>query len=170
MSNQSYDNRGRGPNSGFGIKKERNDAPSVTDEQLIKGYSISTFFDANGTIRPELISDAGPGNVKELSKRLAAGQREAGDSALNASQLRKFYDSFLRIENSKLEPPEKKVQLLMLKANAQYAGQRLKTRLFNLFLDDRIKLVLQADDDSFKKTLYAFRLHFQALVAYFPKN
>lgn len=120
------------------------------------------FFVEN-KINPALISDSGKDNVAGIAMDLKQ------NSKLNSNQLRKFYDSFLRIFNSKLSDDEKKVQLLMLKANSEYAAGRLKTKSFADFLNDRINLVLKQEQD-FKKYLDALKIHFEALVAYFPKN
>jgi len=120
-------------------------------------------FTINEKINPVLIDDNGPNNVASLAFNLK------NSSKLNSNQLRKFYDSFLRIYNSNLENDEKKVQLIVLKANVQYAAGRLKTQPFAEFLSDRINVVLKQEKD-FKQYIEILKLHLEALVAYFPKN
>lgn len=110
-----------------------------------------------------LIDDTSEDNIKSIASDFK------NSTKLNSNQLRKFYDSFLRIYNSNLSIDEKKVQLLVLKANAEYAAGRLKIRPFAEFINDRVNTVLQRDDD-FNKYMDALKLHFEALVAYFPKN
>ncbi len=176
MSKQfnNYQQRGGGGYGGGALRQP--EAPKVSDAELLGEFSIKGFFEANGQIKAPLISDTGTGNVKQLADRLAAGKKEAGDAALNPHQLRRFYDAFVLIESvhrmnrSKTAENETKVQLLMLKANAHYAGQRLKTRMFNLFMEERISLVLNAKGVQFNESMRVFKLHFGALVAYFPKN
>lgn len=114
-------------------------------------------------INPVLISDIGEHNVAAIASDLKQNSR------LNSNQLRKFYDSFLRIYNANVDINTKKVQLLMLKANAEYAAGRLKTKPFAEFLKDRINTVLKQDQD-FDQYIKALKLHLEALVAYFPKN
>jgi CRISPR type III-A-associated protein Csm2 len=176
MSKQfnNYQQRGGG---GYGGGAPRQpEAPRLSDSELLGEFSINGFFETDGQIKAPLISDTGRGNVRQLADRLAAGKKDAGDAALNPHQLRKFYDAFSLLESvhrmnrSKTAENEAKVQLLMLKANAHYAGQRLKTRLFNLFIEERISLVLNANGDQFNESMKVFKLHFGALVAYFPKN
>jgi CRISPR type III-A-associated protein Csm2 len=120
------------------------------------------FFNED-QINPVLISDVGENNVAIIASDLKQNSR------LNSNQLRKFYDSFLRIYNANIDVNTKKIQLLMLKANAEYSAGRLKTKPFADFLKDRINIVLNQDQD-FDKYIKALKLHLEALVAYFPKN
>lgn len=120
-------------------------------------------FFINGKINPALINDTGNDNVANIATNLK------NNSKLNSNQLRKFYDAFLRIYNSNLNPDEKKVQLLILKANVEYAAGRLKIFEFANFLKDRINLVLSRNED-FNSYIDVLKLHFEALVAYFPKR
>lgn len=120
-------------------------------------------FFINGKINPALINDTGNDNIATIAANLK------NQSKLNSNQLRKFYDSFLRIYNSNLNPDEKKVQLLILKANVEYAAGRLKIFEFANFLKDRINLVLSRTED-FNSYMDVLKLHFEALVAYFPKR
>jgi len=120
-------------------------------------------FYVSDKINPALINDEGQNNVADLAAYLK------DHTKLNSNQLRKFYDSFLRIYNSSINDESKKVQLLIMKANVEYAAKRLKIIEFASFIKDRINTVLQQNED-FKKYMEAFKLHFEALVAYFPKN
>jgi len=133
---------------------------------------IKTFFDKDGNLLLQLISDSGSGNIKELIEfiREYIKVQNYRNEKLNINQLRKFYDTFLKIFNTKVDEKEKKIQLLMLKANAEYSAKRLHTNRFREFLSNRINLVVAQNGDSFKAYLRAFKLHFEALVAYYPKN
>jgi len=138
----------------------------------MKSLTINTFFDNQGNILPQLISDEGEGNIKELIDYLREQKRDKDyrNEKLNINQLRKFYDTFLKIYNTKVDEKEKKIQLIMLKANAEYSAKRLYTNRFKEFLTNRINLVVSQEGENFNKYLKAFKLHFEALVAYYPKN
>lgn len=110
-----------------------------------------------------LIDDISKDNIKAIAVDFKKNTK------LNSNQLRKFYDSFLRIYNSNLTVDETKVQLLIMKANAEYAAGRLKVRPFADFINDRVNTVLKREDD-FKQYMDVLKMHFEALVAYFPKN
>ncbi len=128
----------------------------------IQNSKYPPFF-VGDKINSVLIDDNGANNVKDVAYDFKS------NSKLNSNQLRKFYDSFLRIYNSNLGVDEKKVQLLVLKANAEYAAGRLKTKPFAEFLNDRINTVISKEAD-FTKYMNALKLHLEALVAYFPKT
>jgi CRISPR type III-A-associated protein Csm2 len=134
--------------------------------------NISSFFDSQGQLLKNLISDQGKDNIKEIIDFLLVQNKDKANrnEKLNINQLRKFYDSFLKIYNNKVEENEKKIQLLMLKANAEYSAKRLFTNRFKIFLANRIDLVVKKSGKDFKKNLDAFKLHLEALVAYYPKN
>ncbi|MBN2572354.1 MAG: type III-A CRISPR-associated protein Csm2 [Ignavibacteriales bacterium] len=134
--------------------------------------SISSFFDEKGQLLTHLITDAGPGNIKEIIEYLREQIKDKNNrnEKLNINQLRKFYDTFLKLYNTKAEEKEKKIQLLMLKANAEYSAKRLNTHRFKEFLSDRINLIVSKSGEEFIKNLNAFKLHFEALVAYYPKS
>ena len=121
-------------------------------------------FYIEGKINPALINDQGQNNVSVL-----ANQLKEGKSKLNSNQLRKFYDSFLRIYNSKVDDDAKKVQLMVMKANVEYAAGRLKIFEFADFIKDRVNTVIQ-QNEKFTEYMEIFKLHFEALVAYFPKK
>lgn len=133
---------------------------------------INTFFDSSGNLLPQLISDSGAGNIKELIDFIREFKKEPNyrNEKLNINQLRKFYDMFLKIYNTSVDEKEKKIQLIMLKANAEYSAKRLHTNRFKEFLTNRINLVVAQNGEDFIKYLKAFKLHFEALVAYYPKN
>lgn len=138
----------------------------------MNSLEIKSFVDTNGNILPQLITDSGNGNIKELIEFIRENIKEQNyrNEKLNINQLRKFYDTFLKIFNTKVDEKEKKVQLLMLKANAEYSAKRLHTHRFKEFLANRINIVISKNGEEFEKTLKAFKLHFEALVAYYPKN
>jgi CRISPR type III-A-associated protein Csm2 len=110
-----------------------------------------------------LINDTGDNNVAKIAFFLKK------NSKLNINQLRKFYDSFVRIYDSTADDKTKKVQLLMLKANVEYSAGRLKIHEFADFFKDRINTVLK-QEEKFTEYMRAMKMHFEALVAYFPKN
>lgn len=138
----------------------------------MNNLEINTFFDSNGNLLPNLISDSGIGNIKEIIDFIREYKKEKDyrNEKLNINQLRKFYDTFLKIYNTKVDEKEKKIQLIMLKANAEYSAKRLHTNRFKDFLSNRINLVVSQNGEAFNKNLKAFKLHFEALVAYYPKN
>lgn len=143
--------------------------PALKQEEI----TIEDFFDQSGNIKLELISDMGENNLMKtidlLRETVKDGRKKINDT-LRGTQLRKFYDSFLRIYHSKVTEEEKKVQLLMLKSNGEYSSNRLKIARFGIFLDNRIKIILKKNGTEFDKYLEALKLHFEALVGYFPKN
>jgi len=141
---------------------------------------ITDFFDNSGKLLIPLISDTGNKNLKQLisllieqvkikDKRNPPKTKKINET-LKGNQLRKFYDSFNRIYNSRIEEQQKKVQLLMLKSNAEYSANRLTNKRFGIFLKNRINIVLKKEGTEFEKYMEALKLHFEALVGYFPKN
>lgn len=137
------------------------------------------FNEESKTIRKELISDYGSKNIMKLIFLLTEKfkfydkekRKEIKVEPLKRNQLRKFYDSFLRIYDARIEEEEqKKVLLLMLKANGEYSANRLNIRRFEIFLSNRINIVLKKEGKEFEKYMDALKLHFEALVGYFPKN
>jgi len=141
-------------------------------EKIMESLIIQSYFDSNGQILPNLITDLGEYNIKDLIEKLREQikDRNNRNEKLNINQLRKFYDTFLKIYNNKTEEKEKKVQLLMLKANAEYSAKRLNTNRFKTFLSNRINIVVSKSGREFEENLKALKLHFEALVAYYPKN
>jgi CRISPR type III-A-associated protein Csm2 len=136
-----------------------------------------TDITENGTVLLPLISDSGDKNVKDMSIVLSSkGAVKLGsgkivvDSPLNVNQLRKFYDSFLRIYYLRIPENEKKIKLLMLRANVEYSSARLKISRFAVMMKCRIDIVVKSNGEDFNNNLDAFKLHFEALVAYYPKG
>jgi len=138
----------------------------------MSSVNITSYFDSSGQLLTNLISDQGSGNIREIIEYLREQNRDRDkrNKKLNINQLRKFYDTFLKVYNNKTEESEKKVQLLMLKANAEYSAKRLNTNRFKEFLANRINIVVSKSGEDFIKNLKALKLHFEALVAYYPKN
>ncbi len=144
---------------------------------------IKDFFDDN-QIKKELISDIGTNNVKDLGKILNENFEVLTDEVdkkgkkkkikfnaqLTNNQIRKYYDSFLKIYYSKVDPDVKKIQLLMLKANSEYSAERNGTYRFGMFLNNRLSIVISKSKEEFEKYLEAFKLHFEALVGYYPRK
>jgi CRISPR type III-A-associated protein Csm2 len=133
---------------------------------------ISSFFDSTGEIATCLISDQGIGNIKEIIELLRESFIDGNvrNEPLNVNQLRKYYDTFLKVYNNTCEEKEKKVQLLMLKANAEYSAKRLHTNRFKMLFSNRIDIAVSKSGEEFAKNLKALKLNFEALVAYYPKN
>jgi len=138
----------------------------------MRTFIINSFFDSNGKILTNLITDQGRENINEIIEYLREKiqDRDRRNEKLNINQLRKFYDTFLKIYNNKTEENEKKVQLIMLKANAEYSAKRLNTNRFKELLANRINLVVSKSGKDFTENLRALKLHLEALVAYYPKN
>lgn len=143
-----------------------------------KEFEIKSFFKGGG-ICPELISTEGEKNIGELIEYLIEPIQHFDtrrkkkvwiNKALSINQVRKFYDSFLKIVNTKQEEEEQKVRLIMHKANAEYSAKRLDTHRFKVFFANRINLVVSKSGEDFKRNLSALKLHLEALVAYYPKN
>lgn len=130
----------------------------------MNSVKIRSFFDSEGRLLKNLVSDQGTDNIKDIINHI----REA--DKLNINQLRKFYDSFLKIYNNKAQENERKIQLLMLKANSEYSAKRLRTHQFNEFLSNRIDIVVSKSGDEFIKNLKALKLHLESFVAYYPKS
>ena len=133
---------------------------------------IQQLTDSEGKVLSNLISDQGAGNIKEIIDfiREESRDRASRNSKLNINQLRKFYDTFLKVANNSATSKEKRIQLLMIKANAEYAAKRLHTNRFKEFLGNRIDIVVKQNDQNFINNLRALKLHLEALVAYYPKN
>ena len=124
-------------------------------------YKITTFLDGNGNIHQHLISNNGKKNVGELANFLSLEK-------LTSNQARKFYDAFVKIYNQQTDENVKKIQLLVLKAQAEYSYKRktIKER-FKSFIENRLDVLVKSSN--FIKELEAFKLHFQSLIAYLPK-
>lgn len=143
-------------------------------------FKINTFFsNETGMIDSALISNIEEKNITHLIEYLTQEVKNYDErkkkevfvnKELSNNQLRKYYDNFLKIYNNKVDEKEKKIQLIMLKANAEYSAKRLHTHRFKEFLSNRINLVVAQNGEAFDKFLKAFKLHFEALVAYYPKN
>lgn len=128
---------------------------------------INEFLEGE-KIKPELISDIGQNNVKELAEFLTRKVEDRYDKSITTNQLRKFYDSFLKIYITEQDDNAKKIQLLLLKAQVEYAEKRLYIKRFGKFMKNRVNVLLKAEN--FKLNLDAFKIHFESLIAYFPKN
>lgn len=128
---------------------------------------INGFLE-EGKVKPELISDIGQNNVKELAEFLTRKVEDRYDKSITTNQLRKFYDSFLKIYITEQDDSAKKIQLLLLKAQVEYAEKRLYIKRFGKFMRNRVEVLLKAEN--FKLNLDAFKIHFESLIAYFPKN
>lgn len=130
-------------------------------------FTIDNFFDEKENIKSNLISNYGEKNVEELSKFISA-------EGTRTSQIRKFYDSFLKSYNNFLNLNSDKediikIQLMILKAQVEYSFKRRNVKPgFKDFIDNRFNLVLMSKN--FKKDFKALKSHFEILIAYLPKN
>ncbi len=144
---------------------------------------ISDFFQ-QGVLDKRLIYDKeDQNNVKKLGelffetleveyidKRSGKKRKNKINASLSVNQIRKYYDSFLKIYHAQVNEETKKIQLLMLKANSEYSAERLSTFRFGMFMNNRINIVIKKSGEEFQKYLDAFKLHFEALVGYYPRG
>lgn len=145
-----------------------------------KELLIQDFFDKDKKLIKELIYDEGLINVKNLGAVLQdeldyppepnRRKPKKYHKEFTINQLRKYYDSFLKIYYSQVTEDVKKIQLLMLKANSEYSAERNDHRRFGMFFDNRVNIVIKKSGDEFIKYLDAFKLHFEALVGYYPRE
>lgn len=145
---------------------------------------IDDFFDNDNKLFRALIYDEkGTYNVKKLGMILQEElEEEYIDKKTNRTkskkyhkpftinQLRKYYDSFLKIYYAQIPEDNKKIQLLMLKANAEYSAERNDHRRFSMFFNNRVNIVIKKSGEDFQRYLDAFKLHFEALVGYYPRD
>jgi CRISPR type III-A-associated protein Csm2 len=147
-------------------------------DELKDRIEIADFFNEKKEIKKELINDVGKNNVKEVAEFINepheyfVNHKKFKDKKLTINQIRKFYDEFLNIFNTpKISMEEKKVRLLMLKANAEYSANRLEVKTLEIFMKNRLDIVLkQMNENDFNNYLRVFKFHFEALVGYFPKK
>jgi CRISPR type III-A-associated protein Csm2 len=135
--------------------------------------NITSFFDSNGNILFSLLSKQGDNNIEDIISylTLVITQKDKRNDKLNINQLRKFYDTFLKIFNNHSEDEKKKkIRLLMLKANVEYSAKRLNTNHFRNYISNIIDIVISKEGDDFNSNLKALKLHLEALVAYYPKD
>lgn len=130
---------------------------------------IEALTDNSGNVLKNLISDNGENNVKDLAELLSRKTEDKNKKPIEKNQLRKFYDMFLKIYFVQSSEDAKKIQLLMLKAQSEYSERRLKIIDFKEFISNRINIVVKKNGEEFINNLNAFKLHFEALVGYFPK-
>ncbi|MBV6479144.1 MAG: hypothetical protein HGGPFJEG_01905 [Ignavibacteria bacterium] len=130
-------------------------------------FMIDSFYDEAGNLKAELISNVGEKNVEQLSSLIST-------EGTKTSQIRKFYDSFIKSYNNFLNIDSKKenvfkVQLLILKAQVEYSYARRNVKqAFKDFIDNRFDLVIKSD--KFRNDFKALKSHFEVLIAYLPKN
>lgn len=177
--NQSY------PNQLVATKVEQLVTPGAQSSsatlslsRLDSEYLIIQDFFKNDSIHYYLISDLPDGNhknVEEVGVYLSSNGRlviPAGktfnDKPLSINQLRKYYYKFQQIFEQKVDNNQKRISLLMLKANIEYSAKRLDIRRFAILMHNRIDLVVKSPEAEFIKNLEAFNRNFEALVAYYP--
>jgi len=130
-------------------------------------FEIDSFFDDKENIKANLISNYGDKTVEQLSDYISK-------EGTKTSQIRKFYDSFVKTYNNFLnidiaKEDSIKIQLMILKAQVEYSFKRKNVKQgFKDFVDNRFNLIIKSKN--FKKDLKAFKSHFEILIAYLPKN
>ncbi|HMQ68900.1 MAG TPA: type III-A CRISPR-associated protein Csm2 [Ignavibacteria bacterium] len=138
---------------------------------MSNNFLINQLIDENGNIIFSLINNMGENNVEDLANFLSKDIGNKNDKPISKNQLRKFYDSFLKIYFNKSKSEEKKIQLLLLKAQAEYSSKGTpKIKRFKDIFENRVNIIISKNDDEFKNNLNAFKLHFEALVGYFPEK
>lgn len=157
---------------------ENSNTASECSELSETDLQINSLLE-KGSIPSHLISNISYDKKKSvdcLGKILAKkgrkkfpGEKKA-DNALTITQVRNFYHSFQQIYDRKLETREAKISLLMLKANIEYTARRKCLRRFAIMMHSRIDILVKCDDADFSANLEAFKLHFEAFVAYFPRS
>ena len=150
----------------------------ASSQKLTKDdLEIQEFFSSDKTIPYYLISDLHDDNhknVKEIGESLSKdatapypGENKV-DKALSITQVRNFYHKFLQIYQKEADIKQKKISLLMLKANIEYSAKRMKTPRFAIMMHNRINIVVRSNEDDFEENIEAFNRNFEALVAYYP--
>lgn len=128
----------------------------------------------DGSVYEKLLSDEALESVELISKKKKEsrnGKEVTVEDAVTSNNLRKFYDQFLKIYDSKADHKTKRIMLLILKAHTHYSVRRLKYVQFNKFISDRIDAVLSSNDEKdFNNKLKAFKLNFEVVVGYFKKD
>jgi CRISPR type III-A-associated protein Csm2 len=128
----------------------------------------------DGTVYENLLSDDALKSVEIISKKKTEnrdGREVTVEDAVTSNNLRKFYDQFLKIYDSKADYKAKRIMLLIMKAHTHYSVRRLKYVQFNNFISERIDAVLSSSNENdFNNKLKAFKLNFEVVVGYFKKD
>ncbi len=129
------------------------------------------LVDNEGRVLESLIGESALKQAEELQERSKNKEGREFRKGVSSNNLRKFYDQFLKIYDSRVDSGSKRVMLLMMKAHIHYSSGRLNYRKFNQFISERIDAVLSSQTDKdFANLLKAFKLNFEAVVGYFPKS
>ena len=116
------------------------------------------FYDSEGKVRPELF-DA---NAQKIAETLAKARREEN----SYTQLRRFYDEVVDLQERVEENPQSFAELLpvirMLNAKAAYAKGRKK-------VDDNFVRFVKSSVDQIKtvKDLHTFKTLFEAVMGFY---
>lgn len=128
------------------------------------------LLNKDGSINESLLGQGAIDTVESLMKSKKENNKVT-EAPVSSNNLRKFYDQFLKIYDSRAGLHEKRVMLLMMKAHTHYSVKRLKYVQLDNFIKDRIDNVLSSTtEDDFKKRLKAFKLNFEAVVGYFKDH
>ena len=131
--------------------------------KLPAGYLSSGYYlpAADGGKEPN------PDYILRFPKAIARDLKHP--QANKSAQLRKFYDYCIRLRDmvryQGLDFPSVRAELARLEPFVEYAQKRKRvTQLFTDFIRENVKAV-QSDED-----FRAFLKHFEALIAYLPKD
>lgn len=163
----AYNNKGYGDRQGGG-KKGYSSENGYQKGQLPEGYLSDGYYkivDGEKALRPEYIVEYS----KEIADNLSKKEEWDGKSQNKRSQIRKFYEYVLGIQellqrkNNNFQVIEAELQRLIPFVN--YARSRSTvSKLFKNFIEKNIRAVHNPED------LKAFAKHFESIVAYLPKE
>ncbi len=131
------------------------------EDPRAKEILIEDFFDSDKKLIRALIDDEKETyNVKNLGlvlqdeldypKKPNEKKPKKYHKEFSINQLRKYYDSFLKIYYSQIPEDNKKIQLLMLKANAEYSAERNDHRRFSMFFNNRVNIIIKKTGEDSK--------------------
>lgn len=158
----NYNNYSGGRSNGGKSYQQKGNNSKV---QLPQGYLAGGYYDGEGeerVLKKEYIV--------RYSKEIASGlEKEGGRSKNKRSQIRKYYAYCLRIQRilqqKKAPFDEVEAKLDFLSPLVSYAYSRGKTsELFKSFIEKNLSQIHS------KEELNAFIMHFEAVVAYLPKE
>lgn len=165
----AYNNKGYGDRQGGG-KKGYSSENGYQKGQLPEGYLSDGYYkivDGEKALRPEYIVEYS----KEIAKKLSKREEWDGKSQNKRSQIRKFYEYVLGIQellqrkNNNFRAVEAELKRLL--PRVYYARNRSTStvsELFVNFIEENIRAVHNPED------LKAFAKHFESIIAYLPKE
>lgn len=131
------------------------------------------FFNDDNNIKLEWVSNSAKEYAYELTKEVKIWNSykkkdEVIEKCLSATQLRNFYNEFLRIRDLPVDSKNKLVQIKLLEAKVKYKKTNKPKEMKKIFVDLISKLVNQIGDsiERFNNSC----LIMEAIVGYFPRN